>query len=322
MRAIEVERLGGPDVLVPTEIEPPSPISTEVLVEVHAAGVNPVDYKTRSGGGVAAWAGPPPFVPGWDVAGTVVATGYGVTRFGLGDRVFGMPRFPRAAGAYAEYVTAPSLQLALIPSGLGFIEAAAMPLAALTGWQALIDTARVAAGEVVLVHGAAGGVGHLAVQLAIARGASVIATARQGSHEFLRRLGVTRLVDRDAVAVDQAASEVDVVVDLVGGADTAAALRTLRPGGVMLAIADGADEVTRRDAQRLGVRAAEPLVEPDGRALDSIAALVAEGALKVVVDSVLPLEAAPEAHRRLESGGVRGKLVLLVRDQNSGRSAA
>src|ERR1700680_2530176 len=104
MRAIAVERFGGPEVLTPVEVEPPSPISTEVLVEVHAAGVNPVDLKTRRGHGVATWAGPPPFVAGWDLAGTVVATGYGVTRFGLGDRVFGMPRFPRAAGAYAEYV--------------------------------------------------------------------------------------------------------------------------------------------------------------------------------------------------------------------------
>jgi len=313
MRAIRVERFGGPEVLAPVEVEQPSPISTEVLVEVHAAGVNPVDYKTRRGEGVARWAGPPPFVPGWDVAGVVVSSGYGVTRLRPGDRVFGMPRFPRAGGAYAEYVTAPSLQLALLPEGVDFREAAAMPLAALTAWQTLVDAAELSAGQVVLVHGAAGGVGHLAAQIAAALGATVIATARRGSHDFLRELGAFELVDRETVPVAQAAQEVDIVVDLVGGADTAAALRALRPGGVILAIADGADETTRAEAQRLGARVLEPLVEPDGRGLDSFRSLVAEGAVKVVVDSVFPLDQAADAHRRLESGGVRGKIVLSVR---------
>jgi NADPH:quinone reductase-like Zn-dependent oxidoreductase len=314
MRAIAVERFGGPEVLTPVEVEPPSPISTEVLVEVHAAGVNPVDYKTRRGEGVARSAGPPPFVPGWDVAGVVVSAGYGVTRFRPGDRVFGMPRFPRAAGAYAEYVTAPSLQLARIPPGLDFIQAAAIPLAALTAWQALIDAAGLTAGQTVLVHGASGGVGHLAAQLVAALGSTVIATARRSSHEFLRALGIAELIDREAVPVGSAAQEADVVVDLVGGSDTRSALGALRSGGVLLAVADGADEATKAEAGRMGVHVMEPLVEPDGRGLDQIAALVERGALRVAVDSVLSLEAAAEAHRRLEEGGVRGKLVLSVRD--------
>lgn len=313
MRAISVERFGGPEVLVEAELEPPSPISTEVLVEVHAAGLNPVDYKTRSGSGVAAWAGPPPYVPGWDVAGVVVSSGYGVTRLQPGDRVFGMPRFPRAGGGYAEYVTAPSLQLARMPDGLDFQQAAALPLAALTAWQSLVDGAAVSPGQVVLVHGAAGGVGHIAVQIAAARGATVIATARRESHDFLRELGASELVDREAVPVGQAGRDVDVVVDLVGGRETSAALRALHAGGVLLAIADGADDDTRADAEYLGVRVLEPLVEPDGRGLDSVAALVAEGRLRAVVDSVFALEDAGDAHRRLEAGGVRGKVVLAVR---------
>lgn len=313
MRAIEVARFGGPEVLTAVEIARPEPISTEVLVEVHAAGVNPVDYKTRRGGGVATSVGAPPFIPGWDVAGVVVSTGYGVTRVGPGDRVFGMPRFPRAGSAYAEYVTAPSLQLARIPDRLGFREAAAVPLAALTVWQALIDAAGLRAGQTVLVHGASGGVGHMAVQLAAAKGASVIATARQSSHAFVAGLGAHELIDREMVPVGRAGTQVDAVVDLVGGADTAAALKTLRPGGVLLAIADDADEETRAEADRLRVRVLEPLVEPDGRALDEIAGLLAGGAIKVVVQDSLPLERAAEAHRRLEAGGVRGKLVLSVR---------
>ncbi len=289
MRAIQVERFGGPEVLTLTELEAPSPISTEVLVEVHAAGINPVDYKTRTGSGVASWAGPPPFVPGWDVAGVVVDAGYGVTRFAAGDRVFGMPRFPRAASAYAQYVTAPSLQLARIPERLDFTQAAAVPLAALTVWQTL-EAAGLTRGQRVLVHGAGGGVGHLAVQLARAWGAEVTGTGRG-----------------DELPSD----EVDVALDLVGGAQTEAALGAVRGGGVLAAIADGAEEETRKQAAQREVRLLEPLVEPDGRALEQIAALLQDGSLDVTVAETFPLDAAAEAHRRLEAGGVRGKLVLI-----------
>jgi len=157
MRAVLVTRFGGPDVLEVAQVERPSPISTEVLVRVVAAGVNPVDYKTRRGDGVARWVGQPPFIVGWDVCGVVEAMGYGVTRFAVGDRVFGMPRFPRAAGAYAEYVTAPSRQFAHIPKASSSTEAAAMPLASLTAWQCLIETAQIRNGQTVLIHGARGG---------------------------------------------------------------------------------------------------------------------------------------------------------------------
>lgn len=245
MRAIQVERFGGPEVLAAAELKRPSPISTEVLVEVRAAGVNPVDCKTRSGSGVARWMSPP-FVPGWDVAGVVAETGYGVTRFAAGERVFGMPRFPRAAGGYAEYVTAPSLQLARIPDGVDFVHAAAVPLAALTVWQSL-EAAALRPGQRVLIHGASGGVGHLAVQLAATWGAEVTGTGRGD-----------QLPD----------GAVDVALDLVGGAQTDAALGAVRAGGVLLAIAEGAREHTRARAARRGVRVVEPLVEPDGRSLD------------------------------------------------------
>ena len=314
MRAVIVEQFGDASVLTPEEIPSPAPISTEVLVEVHAAGVNPVDYKTRSGAGVARWVGPPPFVPGWDVAGVVVSTGYGVTRLAEGDRVFGMPHFPRAAGAYAEYVTAPSLQLARIPDGVDFVHAAAVPLGALTAWQALHDAAHLGPGQTVLINGASGGVGHLAVQLAIAAGASVVAIARPQNHAFLAELGAHVVIARGETGVEHAAAEVEVALDLVGGEQTAAALTTLRPGGVMLAIADGADEAARVRARELGVRVMEPLVEPDGRSLDAIAELMSAGSLRVAVDRVLGLEAAAEAHARLEAGGTRGKIVLSVRD--------
>jgi NADPH:quinone reductase-like Zn-dependent oxidoreductase len=274
------------------EVERPAPISTEVLVRVIAAGVNPVDCKTRRGEGVARWLGPPPFIVGWDVCGTVEAAGYGVTRFEVGDVVFGMPRFPRSAGGYAEYVTAPSRQFARVPEGTSPVEAAALPLAALTAWQCLVDAAQIKNGETVLVHGASGGVGHLAVQIAKSRGASVVAGKNRA--------------DRDALA----ARNVDVALDLVGGGDTEALLATLREGGILLAVAGGADERLKAQAIRRGVRVVEPLVEPDGHGLEEISTLVESGRLRVNVEEVFPLEQAARAHEALERGGRKGKLVL------------
>ena len=294
MRAVEVTRFGGPEVLRVADVERPTPISTEVLVRVLAASVNPVDCKTRRGSGVSRWMGPPPFIVGWDIAGVVEAMGYGVTRFEVGDLVYGMPWFPRAANAYAEYVTAPSRQLARAPKTASPIEASALPLASLTAWQCVIDAAHVKAADTVLVHGASGGVGHIAVQLARAQGAQVLLTASRS--------------DRDALA----ARDVDVALDLVGGDDTRILLDALREGGLLLAVPDGASDEVKRDARDRGLRVLEPLVEPDGHALEEIAMLVDSGDLKVTIDEVFPLERAAAAHERLERGGVRGKLVLEV----------
>lgn len=276
------------------DVERPSPISTEVLVRVVAAGVNPVDFKTRRGHGVARWAGPPPFIVGWDVCGVVEAMGYGVTRFAIGDLVFGMPRFPRAAGAYAEYVTAPSRQFARAPKATSTIEAAALPLAFLTAWQCLIETAQIRIGQTVLIHGAAGGVGHLAVQIAKAHRARVIATSGRNDREALQ------------------ARDVDVVLDLVGGDDIQLLLHTLGDGGLLLEVAGDSSDELKAQAKKRSVRLLEPLVEPDGHALERATDLIEAGDLKVTVAETFPLERAAAAHERLERGGVGGKLVLEV----------
>ena len=307
MHAIRQHSLGGPDVLELVDVPRPEPGPTEVLVRVAAAGVNPVDWKVRARGG---FLGEPPFTVGWDVAGVVEELGRGVTRFTPGDRVFGMPRFPREAAAYAEYVTAPSRQLARIPEGLGDGGAAALPLAGLTAWQALVETAGVGPKSRVLILAAAGGVGHLAVQIAKARGAYVIGTARAEKHAFLTSLGADEAVDYTTGPLAGGVHDVDVVLDLVGGETALDALSTLRDGGTFVTVTGAADEVREQAAGR--VRLEGVLVEPDRLGMEALAELVAEGVLRPHVSATFPLADAARAHEAGETGRTQGKLVLTV----------
>ena len=309
MRAIRQKALGGPEVLELVDVPRPSPTPTEVLVRTVAAGVNPVDWKLRARGGLL---GEPPFTVGWDVAGVVEEVGYGVTRFSVGDSVFGMPRFPREAAAYAEYVTSPSRQLARVPQGLGDVEAGALPLAGLTAWQALVETADVRPGQRVLVLGAAGGVGHLAVQIAKARGAYVLGTARAEKHSFLADLGIDEAIDYTTEAVSDRAHDVDVVVDLVGGDTGRDALPALKDDGLFVAVpsSSGIDALHAAAAGR--VRITGILVEPDRAGLEALGALVESGGLRVHVEKTFPLAEASRAHELGETGRVRGKLVLTL----------
>ena len=304
MRAIHQTLLGGPEVLELIDVPRPEPGPTEVLVRVTAAGVNPLDWKTRERG---VFLGSPPFTVGADLAGVVAALGSGVTRFAVGDRVFGMPRFPAAAAAYAEYVTSPSRHLARTPSSLSDIEAAALPMAALTAWQALVDTAGVQPGSRVLIHGAAGGIGHLAAQIAKARGAYVIAVARAARHGFLAGLKADETIEPAAAARIR---DVDVVLDLVGGETAIRSLPAIRDGGVLIGVSSGTDAAAEAAAGR--VRVIYLLVEPDGAALEAIASLVEDGGLRVHVSHTFPLAAAARAHELGEAGGAHGKLVLTV----------
>ncbi|WP_248961977.1 NADP-dependent oxidoreductase [Sphaerisporangium perillae] len=311
MRAIGQDMLGGPEVLKEIEAERPAPGPTEVLVRVHAAGVNPTDWKHRATGGML---GQPPFVLGWDVSGVVDSVGVGTTLYKPGDEVFGMLRYPYGHGAFAEYVAAPARTFARKPRKIDHVRAAALPLAALTAWQALVDTAEVRAGQRVLVHAAAGGVGHLAVQIAKAQGAHVIGTASAAKHEFLRGLGADELVDYRSVDFAEAIEDVDVVIDTIGGDYGPRSLRTLREGGVIvsLVLSNTAADL-RAQAEKLGIRAEAMLVEPDHAAMKAIAALVEEGRLHAEIDTVLPLEQAAKAHELGETGRTTGKIVLTVR---------
>jgi NADPH:quinone reductase-like Zn-dependent oxidoreductase len=311
MRAVVVNQYGGPEVLATEEVATPQPIPTEVQVRVHAAGVNPVDFKTRAGAGVSAVLGEPPVRLGWDVSGVVTAVGGGVTRFRVGDEVFGMPWFPRQAGAYAEYVTAPSRHFAAKPHPLSHEEAAALPLAGLTAWQIVVDTIQLEDGADLLIHGAAGGVGHLAVQVARARGANVIATARAEQAGWLRELGAAEVLDYRSERFEDLVGDLDAVIDFPGSYGERS-LQVLRPGGMLVSVPSGVPEELIAKAKERERRVTGFLVEPDPVGLAGLIHLVEAGHLQVKVDQVFDLEQVAEAHRFAEAGHSGGKIVLRV----------
>lgn len=310
MRAIGQDGFGGPEVLKVIEAERPEPGVAEVLVRVHAAAVNPTDSWHRASGGL----GGKVTRLGWDLSGVVEAVGIGVTTLAVGDEVFGMPRHPLPAGTYAEYVTSPARHLVRKPAALSHVQAAALPLAAMTAWQALMDTADVRPGQRVLVHAAAGGVGHLAVQIAKARGAHVIGTARAAKHALLRGLGADELVDYTGVAFETAIDPVDVVLDTIGGEYGPRSLRALRPGGMLVSLASPAEAYLAEEARPLGLRAAFMAVEADQAGLREVAALAEAGLLRPEIDTVLPLEHAGKAHELSDGRRTTGKIVLSVTD--------
>ncbi|HEY7223913.1 MAG TPA: NADP-dependent oxidoreductase [Micromonosporaceae bacterium] len=309
MRAISQDVLGGPEVLHEVTLERPVPGVSQVLVAVHASGLNPTDWKHR---GRRAFLPDPPFVLGWDVSGVVEAVGYGVTLFQPGDEVFGMLPYPYGHGAHAQYVVGPARAFAPKPAALSHVEAGALPLAGLTAWQALVDTAHVQPGHRVLIHGAAGGVGHLAVQIAKARGAAVIGTASAGHHAFVRGLGADEVIDYHTTDVYASVRDVDVVLDPLGGESPLRSLAMLRRGGILVSLLGGGPELVSA-ATDAGVRVAMLLVEADHAGMVGLADLVSAGKLRPAIADTFPLAEAAKAHALGDTGHVAGKLVLIVR---------
>jgi NADPH:quinone reductase-like Zn-dependent oxidoreductase len=306
MRTVTQDELGGPEVMRIAEVERPESGPAEILVKVHAAGTNPVDWKTRAIGGLIGRK--PPFTVGWDVSGTVEAVGAGVRLYRPGDEVYGMPLFPKLANGYAEYVAAPARHFDFKPARLSHVEAAALPLAGLTAYQALVDIADVRPGQRVLVHAAAGGVGHLAVQIAKAKGAYVIGTASAGKHAFLRSIGADEAIDYRTVDFTEAVSDVDIVVDPVGEDCTAKSASVLKDGGYLMSVIPG--ELSEAEQRR--VNAGFILVEADWSGMRGLSALVEAGQLTPEVAETYPLEAAGKAHDSLATGRTVGKIVLTV----------
>ncbi|MGQ4382550.1 NADP-dependent oxidoreductase [Streptomyces sp. SAS_270] len=308
MRAVSQRSYGGPEVLELVETALPTPGPGEALVRVSAAGVNPADWRIRSG--MVRKFGDPPFTLGLDLSGVVEAVGEQVTRFRPGDEVYGCAFPPH--GTYAEYVVAPVEALAAAPASIDHVHAAALPVAALAAWQPLVRVAAVGTGQRVLIHAAAGGIGHLAVQIAKACGAYVIGTARESRHAFLRDLGADELIDYTTTDFAAVTHDIDVVLDPISGDYGPRSLDTLTPGGILIDVrGTGPDRTAvREQARARGLRFVEFGFTPSGADLESITDLVERGSLRVVVDHVLPLEDAAKAHELSQTNHVQGKIVL------------
>ncbi|WPQ65374.1 NADP-dependent oxidoreductase [Chitinophaga sancti] len=314
MRAALLREFGPASNLTIERIPVPLPAAGQLLIKVRAVGINPVDYKTRNGKGIAAKELVLPAVLGWDIAGEVVSLGDGVSRFDRNERVFGMSNFPHAGNAYAEYAIVQEDEFALIPASVSNEVAAATPLAALTAWEALFDHGQLAGGQKVLIHAAAGGVGHIAVQLAKWKGAYVVGTASQQNHGLLNELGVDLPVDYNTQDFTVIAKDMDVVLDGIGGENSLRSIDVLKPGGVLVCLPSmyKDDPAILEKAASKGVVVKWMMVTPSGERMEQLADLLAVGDLKVKVDQTFPLEDVGKAHETVETGHVTGKVVLVI----------
>jgi NADPH:quinone reductase-like Zn-dependent oxidoreductase len=308
MRAVVQTKVGGPEVLEVAERPSPKLGAGEVLVRVKAAGINPVDVAVRTG--AYPLLGEPPFTIGWDISGTIEAVGTGVEGVSIGDDVYGMPLFPKEAAAYAEEVAAPADELAPKPKSLDHVHAAAIPLAGLTACLGLVRTAAIGQGQRVLIHGAGGGVGHLAVQIAKARGATVIATASAGKVDFVRSLGADEVIDYGKSDFVERAKDVDVALETIGGDHAAQTVKALKPGGILVSLV-GVNDAAQADAKARGIRVERISVRPDRKGLVELARLADAGKLKIIVEKTFPLDQAGAAHSFLATKP-KGKVVLKI----------
>ena len=308
MKAVCIYSYGGPEVLAYEDAPCPHPGDGEVLVRVHAAGINPVDWKIREGHLKGMLHHAFPLVLGWDVSGVVEGLGSGLTRLKVGDEVFSRPDISRD-GAYAEFIVIKESEVALKPKSIDHIHAAALPLAGLTGWQTLFDAGGLSEGQRVLIHAAAGGVGHIAVQLAKWKGAHVIGTAAERNHAFLRKLGVDQVIDYDTERFEEVVQPVDVVLDTMGGAIQERSWKVLKPGGILISLAG---PPSPEIAAAHGVRQAFVFTQPNAVQLAEIAKLADAEKVKAIVETILPLADATRGQELSKRGHTRGKIVLRV----------
>ncbi len=305
MKAVRIHAYGGPDVLCLEEVSRPEPRANEMLVRVHAAGVNPVDWKIREG----LLQGPLPMIMGIDFSGVVESLGSEISEYRVSDAVFG--QVADESGGYAEYALALASDVARKPEGLDDVRAAALPVSALTAWQALFDTAHLAAGQKILIHAAAGGVGGFAVQFAKWKAAHVIGTASADHADYVRQLGADEIIDYRKMKFEEVARDVDVVLDTIGGETQERSWRVLNRGGTLVSLVQ---PPSQEKAAVHGARGIMMRQKVNGEHLATIADLVVSGKIKVNVETVLPLKEARKAQELSQKGHAGGKIVIEVRD--------
>ena len=312
MKAVVAHEYGAPEVLKFEEVPRPEPKEDEALVRVIASGVNPADPLTLSGKYAQEFGTHLPLIPGYDIAGIVEKTGAKVANLRAGDAVYGYPTF---GGGWADYVTVKQWEVAAKPKTLNFTEAAAVPMGALTAWQALVDTAQLQPGQTILIHGGSGGVGSFAVQIAKARGARVIATASTANQDLLKQLGADVAIDYTKTRFQDVAKDVDAVLDPVGKETLARSYDAVKKGGIVMSLVALPDPA---ECAKRGIRAAAISVHPDAEDLTEIARLIDTGKIKPIVTEVLPLNEAIAAQRQAETHHTRGKLVLRIANEPKG----
>ena len=309
MKAIVIHEYGGPQVLKYEDAPRPEPKENEALVRVIAAGVNPVDALIRTGKYAKFFGTTLPLIPGYDIAGIVEKTGAKITKLKAGDSIYAYVLW---GGGYADYAVATEGEATAKPKSLNYIEAAAVPLVALTAWQALIDTAKLSAGQTVLIHGGSGGVGSMAIQIAKARGAKVIATASTSNQELLKQLGADVAIDYTKTKFEDVAKDVDVVLDSVGKDTLARSYGVVRKGGIIATLVAEPDQA---ELDKHGIRGAAISVKPNASELAEITKLIEEKKIKPVVSQVLPLTEAVKAQEQAATHHTRGKIVLKIADE-------
>jgi NADPH:quinone reductase-like Zn-dependent oxidoreductase len=312
MKAVVAHEYGAPEVLKFEKVPRPEPREDEALVRVIASSVNPADPLTLSGKYAREFGTHLPLIPGYDIAGVVEKTGPNVTKLKVGDAVYGYPTF---GGGWADYVIVKEWEVAVKPKSLNFVEAAAVPMGALTAWQALVDAAKLQPGQTILIHGGSGGVGNFAIRIAKARGARVIATASTANQDLLKQLGADVAVDYTKTKFEDVAKDVDAVLDPVGKETLARSYDVVQKGGIVMSLVARPDPA---ELKKRGIRGATISVHPDAEDLTDIAQLIDAGKIKPIVTQVLPLSEAIAAQQQAATHHTRGKVVLRIADEPKG----
>ncbi len=309
MKAIVAHEYGGPEALKYEDWPRPQPNWNEVLVRVIASGVNPADPLIISGKYAKEFGTHLPLIPGYDIAGLVEKIGGGITKLKVGDAVYGYVLF---GGGWAEYAVANEDEAAIKPKSLTFVEAAAAPLAALTAWQALIDTAKLSAGQTVLIHGGSGGVGSFAIQIAKARGAKVIATASTPNQDLLKQLGADVTVDYTKTKFEEVAKDVDVVLDPVGKDTLARSYSVVKKSGIVVSLVSRVDQA---ELDKHKIRGTPIAAKPNADELAEITKLIDQKKIKPIVSQVMPLMEAVKADEQAATHHTRGKIVIKIANE-------